>query len=81
MSDATKRGGGYHTPRTPAELLKARDVRRERRAGDLDHAMKRLTDPRRIAAMARASTSIATGNRWGGPHKHAREIARTKGGK
>lgn len=24
----------------------------------------------------RARTSIATGNRWGGAHQHAREIAR-----
>ena len=37
------------------------------------HAQRQKRDHRKGA-----SGSIATGNRWGGPHRHEREIARRR---
>ena len=72
--------GGYHTPRTPVELRdahKAKMVRKAKRRAEMHVAMN---NPKRLARLRVANgTSIATGNRWGGPHKHAREIARRTG--
>lgn len=74
--------GGYHTPRTPVELRDAHKTKmaeKAKRRGEMHAAMN---DPKRLARLRVVTgASIATDNRWGGPHKHAREIVRAKGGK